>query len=185
MSEVKESAPFLEEQNLLDLLPKPKGIEITIVPDDVYNIPSEFDLSRFPENDRKWAQQSFEHVKNYIELPIISDNFPSAEARKNWRTITFRNRERVNGRAVADKFLKMIKGKISSTRINTLVGGIEFLSYSLPPDDPDCKFIADYQKDLNVREKAGMLDGPTTKARIEEVKDLSRRAATVLNKFAK
>lgn len=187
MSETHEFAQIEKDQNLLDLLPKPKGIEIKIIPDDNYSIPSEIDLTKFPEDERKYAEQSFGRVSEYLRLPIISDNFPDTDSRTNWKTKTYLNRVRINGRVLAEKFKTMFKGnKLASNRIYSLLGGISFLNDYLPPDErADAQAIIDYSNSLNERQLKGELSGPTTEARIQEVRDLSKHAEAVLSKFAK
>lgn len=187
MSEVKESAPFQEEQSLLDSLTKPEGVTINIIPPEKYDVPQELDLSRFPTDERPYAEESFMYVNEYLKLPIISDTFPSTDSRKNWRNENYDNIQKSKGEQAAEDFKTMLKGnKLASNRIYSLVGFVTFFNEYLPKDErAEMQAIIDYSYDLNKRELNGELDGPTTKARIEEVEKLSRNAVAVLNKFAK
>jgi len=187
MSETNQIAQIEIDQNLLDLLPKPKGIKIEIIPDGNYDIPQELDLSKFPPDEREAAMEARDFVDRYLKLPIISDNFPDTDSRTNWKTKTYLNRVRINGEVVADKFKTMFKGnKLASNRIYSLVGSISFFNEYLAENErADMQAIIDYSYDLNKRQLKGELNGPTTEARIQEIKQLSKHAVEVLKKFAK
>ncbi len=190
MSEVKEIAQFEEEQAFFNSLPKPEGKTITIIPPEEYNVPQELDLSKFPEDEHFYVKEAFGFVREYLKLPIISDNFSRPE-REKWIADTFADIEKSKGIDSAKKFKTTFKmNKLASNRIYSLVGSISlFDGYLQKNERADMQAIIDYSYDVNERELKGELGGPVTQAMLEarkkEVDDLSKHAVAILNKFAK
>jgi len=176
-----------------------EGIEITITPPTKYETPSTYDLNKVPEESRELISQILLNYQQYLNCPIIKDNFNNHTARRAWRFEMDKQIAEIGGLGEAMKFDEELgKNKMKRNKMSPLYSYADMLSYdeTLPQELRNLanKILESIRPTLPAKItnwKEAMLnpapdpwDGPTTDDKIKTVDKISQSVANFLNYFA-